>query len=137
MIKGELPIYNPSFKAPSHLPNSFIEVFLCCCNPDQRFGCEVLPTPDLARKEGITPGIKNLREVGLSTSLGGGGRALEPFLDDRNRAKWKQGCPLSVLAVEEINLLGHPAFKEKFSDLLCIVLVNIYKLLESCLFIGQ
>lgn len=80
MIKGELPIYNPSFKAPSHLPDSFIEVFLCCCNPDQRFGCEVLPTPDLARKEGITPGIKNLREVGLPTSLGGGGEPWSLFL---------------------------------------------------------
>lgn len=44
---------------------------------------------------------------------------------------------LSVLAEEEINLLRLPVFQLKFSDLLCIVLVNIYKLLESGLFIGH
>lgn len=81
-----------------------------------------LPTPHLARKEGITPGIKNLSEVGLPTSLGGEGEAWSLFWMTRAESSRSQDnlrCLLSVLAAEEINFLCLPAYKEKFSDLLC------------------
>lgn len=52
-----------------------------------------------------------------------------------NKSGKNSGYPLSVFAAEEINFPGLPAFEENFSDLSCMVSVNIYKLLESCLFL--
>lgn len=59
-IKGELPFYNPLFKA---WPLS-----LTLLQKIKDLDARGLPTPNLVRKEGIIQGIRNLREGALPTS---------------------------------------------------------------------